>query len=145
MKQLLSVEHKYQVIDLALLGVRISIGVLMLVHGLPKLGMLMSGGQVQFPGIFGLSSELSLTLAVFAEVLCSVLIMVGLGTRLAVIPLIFTMLVAVILIHAADPFGMKELALLYLLVYVVLLASGSGRYSLDHLIHKSSTLKLQSA
>jgi putative oxidoreductase len=124
---------------------RIAIGVLMLTHGLPKLGMLMGGGPVQFPGLFGLSPWISLFLAVFAEVICSVLLIAGFGTRLAVIPLIITMTVAVVSIHAADPFGMKEPALLFLLVYIVLLSAGSGRYSVDHLLQKSSLIKLQSA
>jgi putative oxidoreductase len=101
--------------------------------------------KVQFPGKFGLSSEISLALAVFAEVICSILLIVGFRTRLVVIPLIITMLVAVLSVHAADPFGKKELALHSLLVYVVLMATGSGRYSVDHILHKSAEFNLQSA
>ncbi len=63
-----------------------------------------SGNGNQFPAILGMSGELSLTLTVFAEIICSVFILFGLGTRLAVIPLIITMLVAVLYIHSSDPF-----------------------------------------
>lgn len=53
---------------------------------------------------------------------------------MAVIPLIVTMLVAVFFVHGADPFAQREPALLYLLPYVMLLLTGSGRYSLDYLL-----------
>ncbi|MBF9255025.1 DoxX family protein [Pontibacter sp. 172403-2] len=120
----------------ALLIVRVSVAGLMLAHGLPKLEMLFSGDALQFPAVFGLSAASSLTLAVFAEVACSVLILVGLGTRLAVIPLIITMLVAAFFVHGADPFAQKELAILYLLPYITLLFMGSGKYALDHLLQQ---------
>lgn len=121
-------------IDFILLIVRVSIGLLMLVHGLPKWGMLVSGEEISFPSVLGFGPEFSLTLAVFAEVICSLLIIFGLATRLAVIPLIITMLVAVFHIHSQDPFAMQELGLHYLLVYIVLLLGGSGRYSVDNLL-----------
>jgi putative oxidoreductase len=136
MKKLLSVQRVPQSIDAAILILRIGIAALMLIHGFPKLAMLLSDGPIQFPPVLGLSSELSLGLAVFAEVFCSILILVGFGTRLATIPLITTMLVAVLYIHAADPFTNKELALHYVLAYALLLISGSGRYSVDHIIQR---------
>ena len=117
-----------------LLIARVAIGILMLVHGLPKLVMLMSGEAASFPAVLGMSPHLSLGLAVFAEVFCSIFILVGLGTRLAVIPLITTMLVAVFYIHMADPFAKQELGLHYLLVYVMLFIAGSGRYSFDRML-----------
>ena len=95
-------------------------------------------GEVQFPSLFGLSATGSLALAVFAEVFCSLFILVGLGTRLATIPLIITMLVAVLYIHAPDPFSKQELGLLYLLPYAVLIISGSGKFSIDYLLHRRS-------
>ncbi|MEI6950133.1 DoxX family protein [Paraflavisolibacter sp. H34] len=133
MKKLFNVTPKAHLIDTALLVARLGIGGLMLTHGLPKLFLLFSGAPVQFPPVLGMSPELSLAMAVFAEAFCSVLLLLGLATRLAVIPLIITMLVAVLLIHSADPFSAKEPGLHYLLVYVVLLITGGGRYSLDNL------------
>lgn len=107
---------------------------LMLTHGLPKLAMLFSGEPVQFPPIMGMSPEFSLGLAIFAEVFCSILILVGMATRLATVPLLITMLVAVFLIHQAEPFAKKEAALYYALFYVILLITGSGKYSVDYLV-----------
>ena len=134
MKRLINVHQSANSMDVALLIARVGIAALMLTHGWPKLEMLLSNAPAQFPGLFGLSAEGALALAVFAEVVCSLLILVGLGTRLAVIPLIVTMLVAVFFVHGADPFAQREPALLYLLPYVMLLLTGSGRYSLDYLL-----------
>lgn len=120
--------------DIALLIGRVGIAAFMLTHGIPKLMTLFSGAAVQFPAVFGFSPELSLGLAVFAEVLCSLLLLAGFATRLAAIPLIITMLVAVLSIHAADPFAKQEPALQYLLVYLLLLLTGPGKYSVDYLI-----------
>ncbi|PVY37330.1 DoxX family protein [Pontibacter virosus] len=137
MKKLLNVYQSANSVDVALLITRVGIAALMLTHGWPKLEMLFSEGPVQFPALFGLSATGTLALAVFSEVLCSLLILVGLGTRLAAIPLIITMLVAVFMVHAADPFAKQELGLLYLMPYVVLLLTGSGRYSVDYLLQQS--------
>ena len=140
MKKLLSVSHQTKNVDFVLLVLRITIAALMLTHGLPKMEALVSGEPIQFASVFGLSPALSLGLTVFAEVFCSILIMVGFGTRLAAIPLIITMAVAVFMIHGADPFGKKEMAILYLLVYVVLFIAGSGRYSLDSILNNKPSL-----
>lgn len=141
MKKLLYVNKGTTTTHIALLIARVGIAALMLTHGLPKMGLLFSDAAVQFPAVMGMSAELSLALTVFAEVLCSVFVLAGLGTRLAVIPLAITMLVAALLIHAADPFSAKESSLHYLLVYVILLFAGSGKYSIDYLLQpKTATV-----
>ena len=134
MKKIINVNHHSSLTGLALLIARVGIAALMLTHGIPKLIMLLSGGPIQFPPVMGMSPEISLALTIFAEVFCSILILAGFATRLAAIPLIITMLVAVILIHSADPVAIKEPALHYLLVYTVLLFAGSGKYSVDYLL-----------
>ena len=80
--------------DVGVLIARVGIAALMLTHGLPKMMMLFSGSAVQFPSVLGMSPEISLGLTVFAEVICSLLLFVGLATRLVAIPLIITMVVA---------------------------------------------------
>jgi len=140
MKKILSVNNNSSSVDIALLIARVGIGALMLTHGLPKMAMLFSGDPVQFPPMMGMSPVLSLSLAVFAEVFCSVLLITGLVTRLAVIPLITTMVVALVLVHAGDPIAKQEPALHYLLVYLVLLFAGSGKYSLDYLLQDKRTI-----
>ena len=140
MKKIFSVNKGTTTTDIALFIARMGIAALMLTHGIPKLVMLFSGAPVQFPQAFGMSAEVSLALAVFAEVFCSILLLAGFATRLAVIPLAITMLVAVFLVHAVDPLSAKEPALQYLLVYIVLLLAGGGKYSIDYVLqHKRAT------
>jgi putative oxidoreductase len=137
MKKLFSVNHVPGNINVALLIGRISIAALMWTHGLPKMDKF-ADTPVQFMEVFGMSHFLSLSLAVFAEVICSLFILLGFATRLAVIPLIITMLVVVFYIHADDPFGKQEMGLHYLLTYIMLLIMGSGKYSIDNLLYKKS-------
>ena len=121
-------------VDVVLLILRIGVATLMLTHGIPKLQMLFSGGEIQFPGVMGLSPTISLALAVFAEVICSVLLFIGLATRLSAVPLIITMLMAVFVIHGNDPFANQELGLLYLFLYIPLLILGGGKFSVDSIL-----------
>ena len=134
MKKIFSADTDNNNIHLALLILRVGVGLLMLSHGIPKMAGLVADGPVQFPSVFGFGAELSLTLAVFAEVICSVLLIVGFGTRIASVPLIVTMVVAVFFIHANDPFARQEMGLHYLLGYVMLLIAGAGKYSIDYLL-----------
>lgn len=124
---------KAKTVNIVLLILRVGIALLMLGHGIPKLQMLITG-DVQFPGVMGLSSTLSLALAVFAEVICSILLLVGLLTRYAALPLIVTMFTAVFVIHGNDPFAKQELGILYLLVYLTLFILGSGKFSFDAIL-----------
>ena len=122
-------------VNLGLLILRLSAGGFMLTHGYPKLQRLLSG-ELRFSDPLGLGPEVSLVLAVFAEFLCSILIVLGLGTRVATLPLIVTMSVAAFISHGSDPFARKELALMYLVSFVVLLLNGGGKYSVDHFLQK---------
>ncbi|KIO52344.1 DoxX family protein [Flavobacterium hibernum] len=125
-------------LSIVILVIRISIAGLMISHGLSKLNMLFAGGEIDFPDPIGVGKTASLTLAVFAEVVCSFLLFIGLATRLATLPLIITMLVAVFIIHGADPIDVKEMGILYLLFYILLLVTGSGKFSIDYLISKKN-------
>ena len=123
--------------DWASLILRLTLGLLMLSHGIPKLMKLMNG-TMEFGDPVGIGVPASLALTVFAEVLCSVLIIVGLWTRLALIPLIITMAVAVFIVHINDDLGTMESALMYLLSYCALFLLGSGNYSIDALLKRKA-------
>lgn len=131
MKNTYSTNLSLPKIDLGLLIFRLGISGLMLTHGIPKLIKFFGSEPIVFSDPLGLGEVTTFTLAVIAEFLCSVLIIIGLGTRLAVIPLILTMAVAAFLVHAQDGFGSQELPLLFLTGYILLFLTGSGKFSLD--------------
>ncbi|MEQ9186796.1 MAG: DoxX family protein [Cryomorphaceae bacterium] len=117
--------------DAGLLILRVFIGLTMLFsHGWGKMARMLDG-NFEFVGVLGLGEAPSLFLAVFAEVICSAFLAVGLFTRFALIPLMTTMLVAVFYIHMDDPFSKQEFGLLYLIPYIALFLTGPGKFSLD--------------
>lgn len=138
MINLFEVKRNENYMNIIILVIRLSIAILMISHGLPKLNTLLAGGDIQFPDPLGVGKTVSLTLAVFAEIICSFFLFIGLATRLATIPLIITMLIAVFVVHGADPMDVKEMGILYLLFYVLLLVTGSGKFSVDYLISKKN-------
>ena len=124
--------------SLSLLFLRLVFGGGMLIgHGWGKL-MTFSDKVEGFPDPLGIGSFMSLLGAVLAETLFAALVTAGFLTRASLIPLIFTMGVAAFIIHGGDPvFGpgpAKEMALLYLSAYVVLLVGGPGKFSVDHVL-----------
>lgn len=122
--------------DIILLFVRVFIGFAMLSHGFPKLQMLLEGGKIEFFDFMGLGPKISLILTVFAEFACSILLILGLFTRISLGFLIFTMIVAGFIVHGADSFDKREMSLIYLSIYLLLFAFGAGKFSVDHMIEK---------
>ncbi|MCB0735795.1 MAG: DoxX family protein [Flavobacteriales bacterium] len=110
----------------------------MLTHGYPKLEKLWEGGNIKFADPIGLGPEVSLWLVVIAEFACSILLILGIKTRFVVIPLIITMLVAVFITHASDPFSKQELGTLYLVLYGTLFFTDGGKFTLVELIKRFS-------
>ncbi|MEQ7800400.1 DoxX family protein [Pedobacter sp. ASV1-7] len=137
MKRLFNTNLNQEALHFMLLILRVGIASFMMVHGYQKLGMLTAGGEIQFGDPIGVGIATSLYLAVFAEFFCSIFLLLGFATRLATIPLIITMVIAVFIVHAADGFDKKEMGLHYLLAYVFLFVSGPGKYSIDQMISKS--------
>jgi len=123
--------------DLALLSLRLWLGATLLFnHGLDKL-LNFNEKSSSFPDPLGIGSTASLGLAVFAEVICSALLALGLLTRFAALGLVINMSVAFFIVHKAVlEMGPKsgELAFIYLAGFTTLLIAGSGRFSLDQVL-----------
>ncbi len=120
-------------IDIGLLLLRLCFGgLLALSHGLPKLQGWASYA-LAFPDPLGVGMKFSLGLAIFGELVCGLLVAVGLTTRLAAIPAAITMAVAFAVVHGADPWSKKELAFIYAIGFFVISLAGPGRLSLDAL------------
>lgn len=135
MKRLLSIKYTAASFNFSMLLLRLVFGLMMIAqHGMPKL-MNFASMSNGFYDPMGIGSKTSLILVIFAEVFCSFFIVLGLFTRIALIPLIILMCVAFFGRHNALV-GDGEMAVLYLTVYVVLLFLGPGRVSVDGMIKK---------
>ena len=135
MRRLLSAKYSAGAFNTAMLLLRIVSGGIMLHHGFGKLKNF-EGTAANMMNFMGIGQTASAALIVFAEFFCAILVIVGLLTRLACIPLIVTMAVALFMANNGDFFGKGELAALYLVCFIVLLLAGPGRISADSLISK---------
>ena len=114
-----------------LLAMRMIVGGLMLYcHGLPKWNKFAAKSE-SFPDPLGVGPPVSMGLTIFAELVCSALVVLGLFTRWAAFVLAFTMVVAAFVVHGDDPLKKKEFALIYLAPFLALVFTGAGRASLD--------------
>ncbi|MGA0093419.1 MAG: DoxX family protein [Chthoniobacterales bacterium] len=122
--------------NLGLLVLRVWLGLsMLLLHGWPKVEKY-AGLSEGFPDPLGVGPAMSLNLAIFAEVFCALLLVVGLAARLAALPLVVTMAVAFFVVHGGvlTGEGNGEMAFVYLAGFVALFIAGPGRHSFDHLI-----------
>lgn len=124
-------------INYASLILRVPFGLMMMRYGLMKIENY-SEWSTGFMDFLGLGGPVSLGLVIFAEFFCALLVVIGLGTRLALLPLMFTMLMAFFIAHADDPFDQKEHSLLFLFPYIAIMIIGAGRFSLDALVFKKT-------
>lgn len=102
-------------------------------HGWAKIADFDAIAQ-RFPDALGLGSPaVNLALSASAEFGAAVLVVIGLGTRLAAGLLAVNMTVAWIVAHGArlSGAGSGETAFIYLAVFVALAIAGPGRYSID--------------
>ncbi len=116
--------------DIGLAVLRIFPSIFMLTHGWPKLNRLIDG-NFEFPDPIGIGSSPTLFLAVIGEFICPILIIIGFKTRWAALPSAITMFVAAFIHHRGDPFADKEKALLFLVIFIVIMLLGPGRFSID--------------
>lgn len=121
--------------DLAALLLRLIFGGLFVYHGYDKIEYYDLYLSMTKP-IIGLEPKLAYNLIIFAEFVCGFFVAVGFLTRITVLPLMFSMGVAVFVAHANDNFQGKELAFLFWLLTFVVFVLGSGRFSIDALLFK---------
>ncbi len=135
MKKLLSTKYSENSWHTALLLLRIVVGLIMLKHGMDKLSSF-NTDKNNFSYLFGAPTDY--ILVIFAELFCSIFLILGLFTRFALLPLIVTMAIAFFKAHKGVILGAAggETALLYLTIYIALLFTGPGKVSIDKMIAK---------
>jgi putative oxidoreductase len=120
--------------DLSHFGLRISVGVLFIVHSLGKF----DSGAGGFFSSMGLPSEMALLIGLL-ELIGGILLIAGVLTRIAGSLLAIEMLVIMVYLKKLQSFSGKSGLELELLIFVILLTVivlGPGRISISHAIKK---------
>ena len=118
--------------SLLLLASRLVFGLTFASHGLDKLQHF-SETAAHFPAPFGMSGNIAVGLSIFGELVCGLAFACGFLTRLALLPMIFTMIVAFTTVHGGSVSG-GELAFLYLVIFILSWFAGAGKFSVDGVI-----------
>jgi putative oxidoreductase len=117
--------------DIGLLFLRTSSSCFLLwVHGLPKL-MDFNAQLSLIEDPFHLGAPVTLSLSIFAEVLCPLLILVGVLARLACLPILFLLLVALLLVHPEWTLFEGQFGWLLLILFTTVLIAGPGRFAMS--------------
>tara|TARA_Y100000746_G_scaffold48970_1_gene37999 strand:+ start:227 stop:598 length:372 start_codon:yes stop_codon:yes gene_type:complete len=117
--------------NIALLILRVVFaGSMLYGHGLGKLNRLLEG-NLSFSNPLGIGEIPTLILAVFSEFLAPIFIIIGYKTKFFSFFPAATMFVAAFIVHWGDPFGRVEKALLFLTIFLILMMTGAGKYSID--------------
>ena len=135
MKKLLSTKYSASAFNIAMLVLRVGFAGMMLPRGFDKL-VNFQDVEKHMLNFLGIGTTMSLALLIFAEFFCSLFVLLGLFTRLATIPLIIAMSVAVMKAHKGQIFGDGEHAAMYVVGFLVLLLVGPGKISADGMIGK---------
>jgi putative oxidoreductase len=118
--------------DIVALFLRVAGGLLLcLGHGTMKYDALMGRAAQPFPDPLGIGSQLSVVMSMGAECVCSLIVAVGLLTRLSTLPIIFTMCTVAAIVHQGAPWLKREPSVLFLVLYTAIFILGPGRYSID--------------
>lgn len=127
-------------VNIAILFLRVFVGFMMLTHAIDKIenfSVIADG----FPTPFGLNSWVALTLITISEFGCSILLVIGLFTRLAAIILAIGMITAAFFTFPEFIFRQSELAIIYLAIYIALFITGGGKFAIDKYIKLFDVIK----
>jgi putative oxidoreductase len=131
MKKFFSTQCSDGAFNLGTLVLRVAFGsLLLIIHGLDKITHF-SKYEFQFPNPIHIGHRWSLVLAIFAEVVCAVLIVLGLFTRFAALVLCINFAVVLFMVIKGQPLDVQQAAIMYLAAFVALLMTGPGKYSVD--------------
>ena len=130
LKKLLSPNLIDRKVNVSLFILRAGVALVMIPHGYQKL-IHFSEKAPEFMNFMGLGGEISLAMLIFAELSCAFLVLIGLFTRFACIPLVIAMSVALCKAHNCEIFGDGQTAFIYLISFIAVFIAGPGKYSMD--------------
>lgn len=132
LKQILSSDVGSSFNDVAILIFRILLGIeLFRVHGLKKFRV-ENGKKEVVPNPLGLPDKMNALVASLADTVVPFLIILGLGTRIAVLPTIGVTAIGYFVVHRKDSLEVRDVPYMYTLSLLLILALGAGKYSLDY-------------
>lgn len=135
MSKFLSTKYSNGAFNFGMLVLRVAAGLLLAHHGYQKL-IKFSVLRYNFMNFMHLGSTVSLSLIIIAELICGILLILGLFTRLACIPIIIGMAVVVFVASNANIFAQGERGMIYLAVTIAILFCGPGKISVDGMLGK---------
>jgi putative oxidoreductase len=128
-------------LDLGLLLIRVMLGVLMAFYGYEKLihfnEMATSDFWSKNISFLGMSGSVPLALTIFAEFFCSLLLILGLFSRFSLVVLAFCMGYIFLVVFPLEILSKGQngyefnTSFTYFILYISLLFTGVGKYSLD--------------
>lgn len=118
--------------DLGKLVLRLAFGGMLLPHGIQKIQVFAQDpAHVHFIDWLGIGATASILLSIFAEAICTIMVIIGFKTRWFAIPVLINMAVAVLVAHHGAPWMEKELPMAYLSAFAAIALLGGGKFSLD--------------
>ena len=121
-------------VDLGILAYRVLVAAsLLFVHGFGKLSNLQEEAAT-FPDPFKLGVKFTFCFAIFASVICPLMIMLGLLTRMATLGVAAVTLTGLFIVHLHDPLVVKDTPYMYSVAMMLIFIIGPGKYSIDQWI-----------
>jgi putative oxidoreductase len=135
MRKFFSTRYNAGTFNTTMLLLRLAFGILLAHHGYQKFSNFHQTESYMM-NFLGTGKSASTALVVFAELFCSIFVILGLFTRFACIPIIIMFFVIIFQATGADYFGKSELPIAYLAGFIAIFLAGPGRVSVDSMISK---------
>ena len=110
---------------------------LMVVHGFKKIGIHVAEAE-KVPNPLHLPEVINNAFAISANLIFPVLVILGLFTRIAILPILAVTLTGYFVLHWNDALLIKDTPFMYSLSYLLIMVLGPGRYSVDYFIENKT-------
>jgi len=105
-------------------------------HGLKKIGVGVAEAET-VPNPLHLPEAFNQAFATAANLVFPLFVILGLLTRLATLPVLAVTLTGFLVVHLHDPILIRDTPYIYSVVFLLILAMGPGKYSLDNYINNA--------